>query len=156
MNIEQIVDIAESQDLQESLGQHIIDHVQCTNEYSSLKDVLLDWFDEQSFDEDTERILALMEHTEEDYTTCESYITKDTWSVLTDEEADDKWNEYLNNYIEECILPDLPETAQIYFDKDSWIKDAKYDGRGHSLSSYDGNEESCTINGTEYYLYRNN
>lgn len=76
--------------------------------------------------------------------------------VLTDEEANDKWEEYLENYIEDCILPELPKHLQNYFDTERWKDDAKYDGRGHSLSSYDGNEYEEEVNGTTYYIYRIN
>jgi predicted GTPase len=55
--------------------------------------------------------------------------------VLTDDEADAKWDEELENYIDECILSELPEKYQPYFDRESWKRDAKFDGRGHSLSS---------------------
>lgn len=76
--------------------------------------------------------------------------------VLTDEEANDAWDEDLENYIEECILPELQELYRPYFDNESWKRDARYDGRGHSLNRYDGNEDEETVNGTEYYIYRTN
>lgn len=78
-----------------------------------------------------------------------------TYRVLTDNEADDAWEASLDNYLEECVYPELPENMKRYFDDDAWKRDAKMDGRGHSLSSYDGNEYDQTVNGTTYYLYRN-
>ena len=62
------------------------------------------------------------------------------YAIGTDEEADDAWDMSLDNYLEECVYPELPETMVNYFDDDAWKRDAKYDGRGHVLSSYDGNE----------------
>ena len=62
------------------------------------------------------------------------------YAIGTDSECDDAWEESLDNYIDECIIPELPESMVNYFDDESWKRDAKYDGRGHSLSSYDGNE----------------
>lgn len=76
--------------------------------------------------------------------------------VLTDDEADDKWEEYLDNYIEDCILPELPKQYANFFDTEKWKDVAKYDGRGHSLSSYDGNEYEEEVNGTMYFIYRIN
>ena len=59
-------------------------------------------------------------------------------------------------YIEECILPELPENMQNYFDEEAWKRDARIDGRGHAISRYDGNEEEVKINDTYYYNYRQN
>lgn len=40
---------------------------------------------------------------------------------------------------------------------DYFVEDAIYtDGRGHFLSSYDGEENEAEINGTTYYIYRIN
>ena len=74
--------------------------------------------------------------------------------VLTDSEADELWEEYLDSYIDECILPELPEMAQRYFDAEAWKRDAKHDGRGHSLSSYDGEEHEYKVDGEWIYIYR--
>ena len=80
------------------------------------------------------------------------------YRILTDFEADKAWEESLENYIEECILPEIPELARNYFDSERWIEDAKIDGRGQNLAHYDGNEneETFTLNGDEltYYIYR--
>lgn len=70
----------------------------------------------------------------------------------TDSEMDELWDEYLDNYIDECILPELPEAYRQYFDDEKWKSDASYDGRARSLASYDGNEESYG----DYYFYRTN
>lgn len=78
------------------------------------------------------------------------------WLVVTDDEADELWDQDLENYIDECILGELPEMAQNYFDREAWKKDARIDGRAHSLNRYDGNEECETINGEDYYIYRQN
>lgn len=76
--------------------------------------------------------------------------------VMTDDEADEVWDERLEGYLDDCVLCDLPDIAQRYFDKDAWKKDAKYDGRGHSISYYDGHEHEVTIDDTDYYIYRIN
>lgn len=78
------------------------------------------------------------------------------YMVLTDEEADEKWEESLNSYLDDCIYPELPDNMKNYFDDEKWKRDARYDGRGHSLSSYDGNENEETIGDTTCYIYRIN
>jgi hypothetical protein len=86
----------------------------------------------------------------------EEYDEYGDWKVYTDDEADDAWDESLDQYVEECILPDLPVNMRYYFDTEKWKDDARIDGRGHSLSGYDGCEEEQVVNGTTYYLYRQN
>lgn len=78
------------------------------------------------------------------------------WLVVTDERADELWDEDLDNYLDECVLDQLPEVAQRYFDRESWKSDAKVDGRAHSLARYDGHEYDYTVNDTTYYVYRQN
>ena len=62
--------------------------------------------------------------------------------------------ESLNNYIEESVLPEIPEYLQPYFDEERFKDDCKQDGRGHSLNHYDGNELEIEFDGTNYYAYR--
>lgn len=114
--------------------------------------------------ETNERIQALMLHTgdteADNYTEGynEQTIEHDgaEYLVVTDSEADDMWEESLDNYIDECILPELPEWVQNYFDDEGWKSDARHDGRGNSLSSYDGFENEENFEGTTYYIYRMN
>lgn len=80
-----------------------------------------------------------------------------TYIVVTDTEADDLWEQSLENYLDEIIYPELPENFRNYFNDEAWKADARYDGRGHSLSSYDGEENEITIwvweNMTDYDRY---
>ena len=39
--------------------------------------------------------------------------------ILDENEADDRWEQELDSYIEECIYPELPENLQNYFDDDA-------------------------------------
>lgn len=93
----------------------------------------------------------------EQLTEIEEYNEYDSdYLVLTDEEADERWEESLDNYLQECIYPELTGNLQNYFDDEKWKRDARYDGRGHSLSSYDGNENEETVEGITFYIYRQN
>ncbi len=77
----------------------------------------------------------------------------------TDDEMEQEHDEYLENYINECVLgaqgKNSDPTLERYFDREAFKKDAAMDGRGHSLNRYDGGEESAEINGTTYYAYQN-
>lgn len=81
---------------------------------------------------------------------------KREYLVVTDEEADELWEEDLDNYIDECILSELPEQYKCYFDEEKWKDDARLDGRAHSLSRYDESEYEEEVNNTTYYIYRQN
>ena len=76
--------------------------------------------------------------------------------VCDDDEANDEWDNNLENYIEECVLDEIPEAYRSYFDNEAFKRDCEIDGRGHSLSSYDGNEIEYTLADETYYFYRTN
>lgn len=86
----------------------------------------------------------------------EDYDENGDWLVCTDSEADEKWDEDLDNFIDECVLPEIPKAYRNYFDDEGFKQDCKIDGRGHSLARYDGHEQEQEVNGTTYYLYRQN
>jgi len=67
---------------------------------------------------------------------------KGDYAIGTDDEAEYAWEESLDSYIDECIAPELPDHFMSYFDEEKWKHDARIDGRGHSLSGYDGCEMS--------------
>ena len=62
----------------------------------------------------------------------------------------------LENYIDEIVLPDLPERYRRFFDREAFKDDAKQYGRGNSLSGYDGHENEETVGGETFYIYRTN
>lgn len=104
--------------------------------------------------------------------------------VLTDEEADEKAKEdikdslwafnasFIANQIDldEEVIQAIHDNGKcesnndtIYNlinklgDFDNFCSEAiSSDGRGHFMSSYDGNENEETVNGTTYYIYRQN
>ena len=79
------------------------------------------------------------------------------YEVLTDFEADGRMEEELDNYLEECIYPEIQnETLRNYFDEEAWKSDARLDGRGHIISRYDGCENEEKVNDTWYYIFRQN
>jgi hypothetical protein len=111
---------------------------------------------------------------EEDYT----YID-DNYGVYTDEEADEKAAEYIKESVwafnadficgygsplspmvkayqeKECEGAN-DAILELITDLDDFVQRAiSADGRGHFLSSYDGEENEETVNGETYYIYRN-
>jgi len=74
------------------------------------------------------------------------------YAIGTDDECDEAWNDCLDNYIEECVLYEIPEAYKFYFDDEKFKDDCRHDGRAHSLASYDGNEELIG----DCYMYRIN
>ena len=100
-----------------------------------------------------EKIIALMEHTGDDYSECESHIDLDRYRVYTDEEANKALDEALDEYCEEHILSQIPDYLQQYFDDKEW-KDDNSSDRGHYLGQSDGDEHEETINENTYYIYK--
>ncbi len=85
-------------------------------------------------------------------------VGQQEYLVCTEDEADEVWDEQLDSYLDECVLPELPENVQTYFDRESWKNDAQMDGRGHSIASYDGDENDATdpISGEKFVYFRMN
>lgn len=113
----------------------------------------------------------------------EEYYTNidDDYLICTDEEADEKAAEYIKEsvwafnadfIVDHSNLPyeaidmikhfqstkceDANETIlALITDFDDFVSDAiSADGRGHFLSTYDGEENEETVNGETYYIYR--
>ena len=115
----------------------------------------------------TEKIVALALHLEIDfeeaqrievssYDDCVFEYGSKEYLVCTDSEADEKWEEYLDNYIDECVLPEISEPYRNYFNDKSFKDDCRKDGREHSLARYDGYEAKQKVLGVYYYIYRQN
>lgn len=123
--------------------------------------------------ETAQRQLALMLFLDEDITLWDFHENRNVFEsptgareylVVTDSEADDLWDLDLENYIDDCILYELPEQYRSYFDRERWKADARIDGRGHSLNRYDGSEDyvdlvdwtSIEKVSITYFIYRQN
>ncbi len=75
-------------------------------------------------------------------------VAGNEYRVLTDDEADDAFNEYLEQLLDEEGM--VPGADSPYFDREAWKTDAGMDGRGPSLACYDGDEYGCY----DYFVYR--
>lgn len=87
------------------------------------------------------------------YDDCIVEAAGEEWLVLDDDEKESRWDDCLESYLDDgCVEgADSP-----YFDREAWKRDARMDGAGHALSSYDGNEYEFNANGEWFYLYRIN
>ena len=63
-----------------------------------------------------------------------------TFRIIHKASLEGIWEDELEEYCEECILSELPDIAQSYFDMEAWVRDAKFDGVGHHFGTYDGTE----------------
>jgi hypothetical protein len=113
------------------------------------------------------KVLALAAHLEADVSaisecrhgdsTYESEADPGEYLVLTDNEADEAFKASVESYIDECVLTEIPEAYRGYFNAEAFIRDVELgDGRGPTLSGYDGAEQEAQIDGTWYFIYRVN
>jgi len=87
---------------------------------------------ESTGDYDTADIGSIEEEGENRYT-----VNGEEYLVLTDDEAETAWDESMDQYIDECVLGEIPQQFRYYFDYEKFKHDASFDGRGHSLATWD-------------------
>lgn len=103
-----------------------------------------------------DRILALTIEKDIYYEEAETLIDDEDYWVLTDEEANEK-AELEGEYLLENALSEVPSYLHRYFDSDQYLKDQVSNDRGHMLNTYNGSEDSITLdNVSVYYIYRRN
>jgi len=75
------------------------------------------------------------------------------YMVLTEDEKESRWDDCLDSYLDDgCVEgADSP-----YFNREMWKRDARMDGAGHALSSYDGNEYEQHVFDVWFFIYRVN
>ena len=103
-----------------------------------------------------DRYLALAIHNGIYYSEAVDLIDSEDYWVLTDEEADEKAELEAQYYLEDA-LSEIPDYLRRYFDDDKYISDYISNGRGYLLDTYDGSEDSITLdNSSVFYIYRRN
>lgn len=130
------------------------------NELSALElsKKMLDWDSKQwaVFEYFNEDVTLVEDISYLDIDTNEFDINGETILCLTDSEADDRWEDELDKFIEECILSEIPEWVRNYFDEEKWKDDARFDGRGNLMAHYDGYENEIEVDYEWFYIYREN
>ena len=103
-----------------------------------------------------DQYLALAINNDIYYSEAVDLVDSEEYLVLTDDEADEKAELEAQYYLEEA-LSQVPEHLHRYFDDDKYISNCISDGRGYLLGTYNGSEDSITLdNGSVFYVYRRN
>ena len=103
-----------------------------------------------------DQYLALTIYNDIYYFEAVDLIDSEEYWVLTDDEADEK-AELEAQYSLENALSEVPDYLHRYFDEDQYINDYTSDSRGYLLDTYNGSEDSITLdNGSVLYIYRRN
>ena len=103
-----------------------------------------------------DRYLALTIYNDIYYSEAVDLIDSEEYWVLTDDEADEKAEQYAHESAEGA-QQEIPHHLQQYFDMDKYISDYISNDRGHLLDTYNGSEDSITLdNGSVLYIYRRN
>ncbi len=129
------------------------------DEYSDNALAFMSWliYNDELNTEDYEDIEELLNDITENGNYFEHSAASGEYRILTDTEADEAWNESIDSYIDDCILPDVPENVKDYLDIDRMANDIQREGsRGQQLNYYDGYEHDIEFNGCTFYIYRTN
>ena len=111
----------------------------------------------KEWEQETENGLSFEEFCEEQLAEVEEIGEYEgDYLICTDDEAQDRFVQCLQDYIDDCIMPTIPESLRYYFDDEKWMRDAEIDGRGHTLASYDGEENEVIVDEETFYIYRIN
>lgn len=81
---------------------------------------------------------------------------EEEYLVMTDEEANNLFEEELDNFICEVMYTEIPEQYHKYINIELYKEDEKSVGRENYLANYDCNEGIEVVNNTNYYIYRRN
>jgi hypothetical protein len=82
-------------------------------------------------------------------------VNSEEYAVIEDDSIESVFHDYVENLIDDVIIPDLPERYQQYFDYDKMIRDMSFDGYGQ-MSSYDGEDQEVKLQGKYYHILRMN
>ena len=117
---------------------------------------IFDFYAEFIRDNLEDRYLALTIYNDIYYSEAVDLIDSEEYWVLADDEADEK-AELKAQYLLENALSEVPNYLHRYFDEDQYIKDQVSNDRGYLLDTYNGSEDSITLdNDSVFYIYRRN
>lgn len=103
-----------------------------------------------------DQYLALAIYNDIYYFEAVDLIDSEEYWVLTDEEADEKAELEAQYYLDDALSL-IPFHLQQYFNDSEYISDYISDGRGYLLDTYNGSENSITLdNDSVFYIYRRN
>lgn len=119
---------------------------------------------------DDEKLLALALHLDitpydaindilvDKYDDCLYKYSNREYYIYTDDERESEGRVRAESLIEDCYLTKEVKESWLYrhFDMESAIDEVISDGYGNLFASYDRVENEEEVNGTYYYIYRNN
>ena len=78
------------------------------------------------------------------------------YAVVPTKSLDRCFENYMDNYIDEVVMPEIPKAYQFYFDNAKFANDCRIsDGYG-TMASYDGNENEIHVGDQMYHIFRLN
>jgi hypothetical protein len=117
---------------------------------------IFDFYTEHIRPDLDDRALALTINNDIYYEEAVDLIDTEDYFVLTDDEADEKAEQGAYE-LAEYAIQEIPHHLQRYFNQELYVSDYLSDGRGMILNSYNGSEDSITLdNGLVYFIYRRN
>ena len=117
---------------------------------------IFDFYTEFIRNDIADRYLALTIYNDIYYSESVDLIDSEEYWVLTDDEADEKAELEAQYYLEDALSL-IPFHLQQYFNDSQYISDYISDGRGYLLDTYNGSENSITLdNDSVFYIYRRN
>lgn len=103
-----------------------------------------------------DRALALTINEDIYYEEAVELIDNEEYFVLTDDEADERAEQWAWELAEDAASQ-MPQHLEKYFNQELYVSDYLSDDRGMVLDSYNGSEDSITLdNGSVFYIYRRN
>jgi hypothetical protein len=103
-----------------------------------------------------DRALALTINEDIYYEEAVELIDNEEYFVLTDDEADERAEQWAWELAEDAASQ-MPQHLEKYFNQELYVSDYLSDDRGMILDSYNGSEDSITLdNGSVFYIYRRN
>ena len=117
---------------------------------------IFDFYAEFIRDNLEDQYLALAIYKDIYYSEAIDLVDSEEYWVLTNDEADKKAKLEAQYYLKDA-LSQIPSDLQQYFDDDKYISDYISNGRGWLLDTYNGSENSITLdNDSVFYIYRRN
>lgn len=83
-------------------------------------------------------------------------IGNEEYVVVPYDDMEALFHDYMEEYIDECILYEIPEQYRAYFDYEKFIDYVECNDGFDIMSSYDGCIDDIDILGESYYIFRIN
>lgn len=104
-------------------------------------------------DEDSEKVLAIMEYDLIDFDDAISLIST-LYSVYTVDQMNSILKDYAEDYLE-TLMDETPESLKCYVNVEDFVSDyLASEDPGNIIGTYDGSYAEEEINNTEYFIFK--